>query len=176
MTKQKKTGWYEHLTLLIFAQGVWNEKDRAILRSSLQNKRNKPTDNPYPFYLKLTHRKEPPEFADCNLCHLLYQLFIAIRGSSDGIFYQGHHYLDFKDDVKDMMDMTKLILSFEKVKKFYLLYIKGLSDIKTTVIREMNLEELKEKLVNKRCNLEEFIEILNTKEFKDKTIYEVTKY
>ncbi|MBY8991815.1 MAG: hypothetical protein KGD58_13795 [Candidatus Lokiarchaeota archaeon] len=176
MPKNKKTGWYEHLTVLIFAQGVWNEKDRAMVRTSLQNKRNKPTDNPYPFYLKLTHRKNPPEFADCELCHHLYQLFKEIWGSNDGSFYQGHHYLDFENDVKDMKDMAKLILSFEKVKKFYLLYVKGFSEIKTTVIKAMSLTELKEKLINKRCSLEEFIQILNRNEFKNRTIYEVTRY
>lgn len=176
MTKHKKTGWYEHLNVLIFAQGVWNEKNREKVITSIQQKRNKITDNPYPFYFKLTRRKEPPEFADCELCHLLYQLFKEFWGSNDGILYQGHHYIELEDDVEDMMDMAKLILSFEKVKKFYLLYIKGFSEIKTTVIRAMCLTELKEKLTHKRCSLEEFIEILNKNEFQTRTIYEVARY
>ncbi len=176
MTKHKKTGWYEHLSVLIFAQGVWNEKDRETVITSLQKKRGEITDNPYPFYLKLTRRKDPPEFADCVLCHLLYQLFKEIWGSNDGVLYQGHHYIVFEDDVEDMKDMASLILSFAKVKKFYFLYIEGFSEIKTTVIRAMNLTELKEKLTKKRCSIEEFTEILNRNKFQTRTIYEVTRY
>ena len=176
MTKIKKTGWYEHLSVLIFAQGIWDEKDREKVIVPLRKKRSKIIDNPYPFYLKLILRKDPPEFADCELCYLLYELFKEIRGPNDGILYQGHHYIVFEDDVEDMKDMANLILSGEKVKKFYLLYINGFSEIKTTVIRAMSLAELKEKLIHKRCNLEEFIEVLNKNEFKTRTIYEVSKY
>jgi hypothetical protein len=176
MTKSKKTGWYEHLSVLIFAQGMWNEIDREKIITPLRKKRDEKTDNPYPFYLKLTLRKDPPDFVDCKICHLLYKLFRTILGKNDGILYQGHHYIVFEDDIEDMKDMASLILSGEKVKKFYLLYIKGFSEIKTTVIREMNISELKDLLTHKICNLEEFIEDLDKNDFKPRTIYEVTKF
>ena len=146
MTKSKKKGWYEHFCVLIFAQGTWNEKDREEVISPLRKKRDEKSDNPYPFFLKLTHRKEPPEFPDCEVCHLIYELLKEFWSPNDGILYQGHHYLVFEDDVEDFKDMANIILSSEKVKKFFVLYIKGFSEIKTTLIRTMNLTELKEKL------------------------------
>ncbi|MHA2006407.1 MAG: hypothetical protein ACXABO_18100 [Promethearchaeota archaeon] len=176
MPKHKKTGWYEHLGILIFAQGKWHESDREKLLIPIRKKREVKTDNPYPFYLKLTLRKDPPDYPDCGICHLLDKLFKDIRGPNDGILFLGHHYILFEDDVEEMKDMTKLILSGEKVKKFYLLYIQGFSEIKTTVIRKMNITELKELINHEKYDDGNFIEVLDKNEFKARVLYEVTKY
>ena len=56
MGKPKKKGVYEHLCLLIFAQGKWTEKDKMTVRQLLLDQHKSYTDDPYPFYLKFTHR------------------------------------------------------------------------------------------------------------------------
>ena len=99
-----------------------------------------------------------------------------LKGSNDGVLYQGHHYLILDDDAEDMKEMVGIILSNDKVKKFYLLYIEGFSEIKTTVIRAMDLKELKEKLTLKKINQTEFIQILDQNKFENRVIYEISRY
>lgn len=176
MPKRKKTGWYEHFSVLIFAQGRWNEKDRELIRNPLLEKYKEKSDNPYPFFTKLIRRKDPPKFADCPLCHRLYEMFKEIVNQNDYMLYQGHHYLIMEDDLEDMKKLPELILSNDKVKKFYLLYIGGFSDIKTNTIQAMELKELKENLHFEKCGKLEFIKILEENNFKNRIVYEVVKY
>ena len=176
MLKHKKTGWYEHFSVLIFVQGTWNEKDRELIRKPLLEKYKEKSENPYPFFTKLTRRKDPPEFADCPLCHRLYEMFKEITGLNDFILYQGHHYLIMEDDLEDIKEMVKIILSNDKVKKIYILYIKGFSNINTTEIRSMNLANLKEKLSFQRYKQNVFLEFLNNNGFEKRVVYEILKY
>ena len=176
MPKHKKTGGYEHFSVLIFAQGTWNDKDRESIRKPLLEKYMEKSDNPYPFFTKLTRRKNPPEFGDCPLCHRLYEMFKEIVGPNDFTLYQGHHYLIMEDDLQDMKLLPDIILSKDKVKKFYLLYIEGFSDMKTTDIRAMELNDLKGKLTFKKLKKQDFIEILDNNKFENRTVYEISKY
>jgi len=176
MPKHKKTGWYEHFCVLIFAQGKWNEKDRESVINPIQEKRKENLDYPYPFFTKLTLRRDPPHFAKCELCENLHSLFEELKGSNDAILYQGHHYLIFEDDKEDMKELVNIILSNEKVKKFYLVYIKGFSELKTTKIRAMDLNELKVLLPIKKVNKTDFIDILEENKFEKRIVYEVSRY
>ena len=176
MPKHKKIGWYEHFCVLIFAQGKWDEKDRESIINPIQKKRKENLDYPYPFFTKLTLRRDPPHFAKCELCENLHSLFEELKGPNDAILYQGHHYLIFEDDKEDMKELVNNILSNEKVKKFYLVYIKGFSELKTTKIRAMDLNELKVLLPFKKVNKTDFIGILEENKFEKRIIYEVSKY
>ncbi len=173
--KKSKIGIYEHFCVLIFAQGIWNEKDRKDIRKPIQERHNKVSDNPYHFFLKLTYRDNMPIYAECKLCCPIYEMFEEIKGKNDGILYQGHHYLILEDDIDDIKEFTNLILSNDKIKKFYILYLDSFKEIKTTVINSMNLQDLKEKLTLKTCLKSEFIKILDDNEFKSRTIYEISK-
>lgn len=90
--------------------------------NSIREKRKENIDDPYPFFTKLTLRRDPPQFAICELCENLHHLIEELKGKNDAILYQSHHYLileDYKEDTKELVSIT---LSNEKVKKFYLVY------------------------------------------------------
>ncbi|MHA2181104.1 MAG: hypothetical protein ACXAAH_06755 [Promethearchaeota archaeon] len=176
MGKHQKRGAYEHFCVLIFAQGSWNDKDRESILKPLQEKHNEQRDDPYHLYLKLTRRKEMPQYSDCQLCRPIYEMLEEIKGQNDAILFQGHHYLILEDDVEDLEDLVKFLLSKDKVKKLYLLYLDSFKEIKRTVINTMNLQDLKEKLTQNRVSTTEFIKVLHEKNFSSRTIYEITKY
>ena len=176
MVKHQKYGTYEHFCLIIFAQGNWNEKDRQSIRSRLRDKRNEKKDLPYPLFTKLVYREEKPKYADCKLCEPIYDMLMELKGSNDGIIYQGHHYLIPEDDMEDIKDLADLILGDNKVKKFYLLYFDSFHEIKKTIIPTITLNDLKEKMTTKKCKIEVFKEIIDEKKFQSRIIYEVLKY
>ena len=176
MARHQKMGAYEHFCVLIFAQGTWNEKDRESILKPLQEKHNEQGDDPYHLYLKLTRRESMPQYSDCQLCRPIYEMLEELKGQNDAILFQGHHYLIIEDDVEDLKDLAKFLLSKDKVKKVYLLYLDSFKEIKRTVINTMSLQDLKEKLAQKRANISEFIKILNENSFSSRTIYEITKY
>ena len=176
MPKHKKTGWYEHFCILIFAQGKWKDIDREGIISPIREKRKEKKDYPYPFFTKLTLRRDPPQFAMCELCEGLHNLFEDLKGQNDAILYQGHHYLILEDDKEDMKELVSIILSNEKVKKLYLVYIKGFSELKTTKIRAMDLNGLKALLTFKKVSKTDFIVILEENKFEKRIVYEVSKY
>jgi len=176
MPKHKKTGWYDHFCVLIFAQGKWNDKDREEVNNPIRKKRKENIVDPYPFFTKLTLRRDPPQFAMCELCENLYTFFEELKGPNDAILYQGHHYLIFEDDKEDMKELVSIILSNEKVKIFFLVYIKGFSELKTTKILAMDLNELKALLTLKKVSKTDFIDILEENKFEKRIVYEVSKY
>ena len=176
MVRHQKRGAYEHFCILIFAQGVWNDKDRESILKPLQEKHNEQRDNPYHLYLKLTRRDRMPQYSDCQLCGAIYDMFEEIKGKNDAILYQGHHYLIIEDDEEDLRDLAKTLLSKDKVKKLYVLYLDSFNEIKTTVINMMSLQGLKGKLTQKRVSIDEFIKILNESRFSSRIIYEISKY
>ncbi len=176
MSRHQKIGAYEHFCVLIFAQGTWNEKDRESILTHLQEKHNEQRDDPYHLYLKLTRRDKMPQYSDCQICRPIYEMFEEIKGQNDALLFQGHHYLILEDDVEDLKDLVKFLLSKDKVKKLYLLYLDGFKEIKKTVIRMMSLQDLKEKLTRKRVSQTKFINSLNEMNFSNRTLYEITKY
>ena len=176
MVKHQKMGAYEHFCVLIFAQGTWNESDRQSIIKPLQEKHNEQRDDPYHLYLKLTRRDKMPQYSDCQLCRPIYEMLEEFKGKNDALLYQGHHYLILEDDKEDLKDFTKFVLSKDKVKKLYILYLDSFKEIKRTIISTMSIQDLKEKLTQKRVNTPEFIEILNENSFNSRTIYEITKY
>ena len=176
MARHQKMGAYEHFCVLIFAQGTWNDKDRESILKPLQEKHNEQRDNPYHLYLKLTRRDSIPQYSDCQLCRPIYEMFEEIKGQNDAILFQGHHYLILEDDAEDLKDFVKFLLSKDNVKKIYILYLDSFKEIKRTVINTMSLQDLKEKLAQKRASTSEFIKNLNENSFSSRTIYEITKY
>ena len=176
MVKHQKMGAYEHFFVLIFAQGNLNDKERESLLKPLREKHNEQRDDPYHLFLKLTRRDSVPEYSDCQLCRPIYELLEEIKGQNDVLLFQGHHYLILEDDIEDLKDLVNLVLSKDSVKKLYLLYLDSFKEIKKTVINNMNLQDLKEKLAQKRVSTSEFIDILDENNFSSRTIYEITKY
>ncbi len=176
MIRHQKRGAYEHFCVLIFAQGTWNDKDRESIIKSLQEKHDEQRDNPYHLYLKLTRRESMPQYSDCQLCRPLYEMLEELKGQNDAILYQGHHYLIIEDDEEDLKDLAEVLLSKDKVKKLYMLYLDSFKEIKTTVINMMSLQDLKGKLTQKRVNIDELIKILDEHRFSSRIIYEITKY
>ncbi|MHA1885741.1 MAG: hypothetical protein ACXAAI_10380 [Promethearchaeota archaeon] len=107
MVKHQKFGTYEHFCVLIFAQDIWSERDREAILKPIREKHNEPRDNPYHLYLKLTRRDSMPQYSDCHLCRPIFELLEEIKGQTDAILFQGHHYLILEDDVKDLKDFVK---------------------------------------------------------------------
>ena len=175
MLKHRKTGTYEHFCVLIFAQGTWKEADRDGVRNLIRDKVKNIKEIAYNVFYKLTFRDRMPIYADCHLCQPIYKMFEEFKGNNDGIMYQGHHYLIPEDDFEDMKNLANLIISHGKVKKFYLLYLDSFREIKRTILNEMNLKEFKEKLKFKKCTINNFISIIDTYKFKNRTIYEISK-
>lgn len=176
MPKHRKYGTYEHFCLIIFAQGNWNEKDRESIRSPLRDKHNEKTDSPYPLFTKLIYREKMPKYADCKLCQPIYELLMELKGTNEGIIFQGHHYLIPEDDMEDMKELTDLILSNDNVKKFYLLYLDSFHEIKKTEIPKITLNELKEKLSAQKCKIDELKRKISTNSLQSRIIYEISKY
>ena len=175
MVKHRKTGAYDHFCVLIFAQGTWKETDRDSLRNLIKEKVHSMKETRYNIFYKLTYRDKMPIYADCLLCQPIYKMFEEFKGNNDGIIYQGHHYLIPEDDLNDMKCLANLIISHSKVKKFYLLYLDGFREIKRTILDNMNMEEFKDKLEFKKCNIDDFISIIDNNRFKNRTVYEISK-
>jgi len=175
MVKHRKTGAYEHFCVLIFAQGTWKETDKNTVRKLIIEKAKNMKDVPYNIFNKLTYRDEMPIYSDCHLCQPIYKMFEEFKGNNNGIMYQGHHYLIPEDDFDDMKSLANLIISHKKVKKFYLLYLDSFGEIKRTSLDDMTLEEFKKKLIFEKCNIEDFLLILDNKKFKNRTVYEISK-
>lgn len=175
MVKHRKTGAYEHFCVLIFAQGTWKETDKNTVRKLIIEKAKNMKDVPYNIFNKLTYRDEMPIYSDCHLCQPIYKMFEEFKGNNNGIMYQGHHYLIPEDDFDDMKSLANLIISHKKVKKFYLLYLDSFGEIKRTSLDDMTLEEFKKKLIFEKCNIDDFLLILDNKKFKNRTVYEISK-
>ena len=175
MVKHRKTGAYEHFCILIFAQGIWKETDRESVRNLIKDKVKNMKEASYNIFNKLTYRDQMPIYTDCHLCQPIYKMFEELKGNNDGILYQGHHYLIPEDDFEDMKFLTNLIISHSKVKKIYLLYLDGFREIKKTSLATMSLEELKEVLNFEKCNINNFLLIIDNNIFKNRTVYEISK-
>ena len=175
MVKHRKTGAYEHFCILIFSQGKWKDTDKESVRNLIKNKIKSIRDVSYNIFNKLTYRDQMPIYSDCHLCQPIYKMFEEIKGNNDGILYQGHHYLIPEDDFEDMKNLVNLIIFHNKVKKFYLLYLDGFGEINRTILDKMNLEEFKEKLKFKKCNINDFLLIIDNNKFMNRTVYEISK-
>ena len=175
MGKPKKKGTYEHFCVLIFAQGTWNEKDRDAIRKSLIDRHNMKSDKPHHLYNKLIRRDEKPSYCDCNICGPIYGMFKEIQGKNDGILYQSHHYIILEDDMDDMKGFANLILSNNKVKKLYILYLDGFGEIDRTTIKTWQLKDIKEHIKGNKLKLTEFDLIIDEKQFVNRTLYEIYK-
>lgn len=175
MVKHTKTGAYEHFCVLIFAQGTWKEVDKDSVKNIVLDKLKTTNNTHYNIFNKLTYREQMPMYSDCHICQPIYKMFEEIKGNNDGILYQGHHYLVPDDDFDDLKSLANLIISHNKVKKFYLLYLDGFGEIKKTDLATMSLEELKEMLNYEKCNIDEFLLIIDNNIFKNRTVYEISK-
>ena len=175
MVKHRKTGAYEHFCVLIFSQGTWKETDKESVRNVIKNKIKSMKNASYNIFYKLTYRDQIPIYADCHICQPIYKMFKEFQGDNSGILYQGHHYLIPEDDYDDMKNLASLIISHKKVKKFYLLYLDGFREIKKTILDKMNLEEFREYVLFKKCNIKDFLLIVDNNKFKNRTVYEISK-
>lgn len=129
----------------------------------------------YHLFNKLTYREQMPIYSDCHLCQPIYKMFDIIKGNNDGILYQGHHYLIPEDDFDDLKSLVNLIIFHHKVKKFYLIYLDSFNEIKRTTLNAMTLEELKELLNFEKCDIDDFLMIIDRNKFENRTVYEISK-
>ena len=174
MVSKQKMGTYHHFCVVIIAQDKWSENDLNSVRNPLLEKRRHTDANKYGIFLKLTRRTKIPIYSDCHLCQPIYEWILNLKGKMDAIIYQGHHYIT-ADDIPDMKVLINLILSNNRVKKMYILYIDSLGEIRRNKIESMNLDELKNIIKLKRTNRAEFISILENNGFKERIIYEIAK-
>ena len=174
MGSKQKTGAYQHFCAIIIAQGKWSESDFDSVRSPLLEKRRQTDANEYGFFLKLTHRTKIPMYSDCHLCQPIYEWLTNLKGQMDGIIYQGHHYLT-EEDKPDLITFLNLILSNNRVKKLYILYIDSLSEIRRNEIKSMDLVDLKNIIKLKKTSMSEFNSILENNDFKERIIYKIGK-
>jgi hypothetical protein len=175
MVKHRKTGAYEHFCVLIFSQGKWKERDKDSVRNMIIDEVKSRKNASYNIFYKLTYRDQMPTYSDCHLCQPIYKLFEEFKGDNDGILYQGHHYVIPEDDFEDMKNLANMIISHNKVKKLYLLYLDGFGEIKRTILDKMNLDEFREKLKFKKCDINEFTLIIDNNTFRNRTVYEISK-
>ena len=175
MGKPIKKGIYEHFMVLIFAQGRWTDKDIESIRQPLIERHNQKTDNPYTLYNKLTPRKEKPSYSDCQICGPIYDYFMEIKGKNDGILHQGHHYLIPEDDMEDLKDLAKLLLSNKIVKKIYILYLDSLGEIDRNQLKVWQLKDIKDHIHIKQLKLPEFEQEIDDKTFENCTLNENSK-
>jgi len=176
MGKPKKKGAYDHFCVAILAQGKWTDKDRAIVRQKLIEKRKEKTDAPYPLFLKLTRQEEKPSYSDCHICGPIYDMFQEIISVNDNIYYHGHHYIIPEGDNEDIKELANIIIKDNKVKKFYLLILDGFGEVNRTDIKQWTLKELKEQITLKKCNISEFEKVIDEDNVKPRIIYEIIKY
>jgi hypothetical protein len=137
-------------------------------------KRRQTDANEYGIFLKLTRRTEIPVYSDCHLCRPIYEWILNLKGEMDGIIYQGHHYLT-ADDIPEMITLVNLILSNNRVKKLYILYIDSLGEIRRNKIESMDIDGLKNIIKLKKTYTSEFNSILENNGFKERIIYEIAK-
>ncbi len=156
MTHKKKLPFsYLHYGILIFAQGVWAEREKQGIIDK-KNTRHRDLPNVY--------RTNFP--TSCNLCTQIHEIFVEIKGNNDGLMYVGHTNLE----LAEIELITTLFMTEQKVKKIY--FFQGGPVKRTEVGKKQNLRE---RLIPKKCNVSDFIEILNDKKFEEEILYEVTK-
>ncbi|MHA1917621.1 MAG: hypothetical protein ACTSUV_04830 [Candidatus Ranarchaeia archaeon] len=174
MGSKQKIGAYDHFCLVVIAQGQWADKDYEVVRDFLIQKRKKYTTDEFGFFLKLTHRKEIPIYSDCPICQPIYQWLTNLKGQNDGLIYQGHYFIT-PEDFPEMNELVHILLSNEKVKKLYILYLDSLGELKRTAINNMDMEDITNLIKTKKIKKTEISEILTNEEFKERIMYEINR-
>ena len=178
MVKRKgaKKGYYTHMCLRIIPQGKWREIDRRGLMQKFEEHRNKLTKisgSDYTFFDKLTRIDKRSE--GCNLCGHLYDLLEDKDPRVDTRLYLGHHHLYLGEDEPDMITFVEFLRDDPKVKKFQLLYLDSLKEMKTTVVSVIKSTELKDLISYKEMKISSFIELLKKCKFETRVLYEVSR-
>ncbi len=169
-----KYGIYDHFSILVLAQNPWKETDRERIHNISLNKRKSVRDHDYHFYHRLTYRDTQPGYSTCLLCNQIYKIFMNLKQDRDYMLFQGHHYIE-PEDFGDLFEFSKLLLEDEKVKKIYVLYLDRLKEFKTEDINNFYNEDIQALISSEKVTIENFKKILQMKEFKQRTQYEILK-
>lgn len=171
---KSKQGTYEHFCILVLAQSPWKDLDKERIRNIALEKKKEIRDEDYHFYDRLVYRDKQPEYSLCLLCNQIYKLFINLKQDRDFILYQGHHYI-VTDDYLDLLEFTKLLLSDEKVKKIYVLYLDSLIEFRKEDINKMFYDDFIELIYERKCTIKDFESIIHNQKFKERVLYEILK-
>ena len=167
-----------HFCLRINPQGNWKETDRRILLSKIQDYRRiltQKTGYDYNLFDKLTRISERPAEGYCNLCGLLYDILENKDPDTETILFLGHHHIYLDEDQSEMITLVEILRDDPKVKKFQLLYLDSLSEMKKTKIAEMQMIAVRNKITIKDVEVSTFIDILKDREFEIRTLYKVQR-
>ncbi|WXG41198.1 MAG: hypothetical protein WED07_10590 [Candidatus Freyarchaeum deiterrae] len=164
-----------HFCLLIFAQDQWKEsytekisKNTRDLFYQYTGHSNCDVCNTCPICRALVEMFDPMNPDEyiivCDLCKALYKMMEEIKGQTDGMILFSH---SFPLEIQSVTYLTKLLLQSDKIKKIYIL----------EVVTEKNTQvsEVIEKIKKIRLKKSEFIKLLDSNEFKDKVLYEISK-
>jgi hypothetical protein len=170
-------GFYDaHFCLLIFAQGQWKEsytekisKNARDLFYQYTGHSNCQVCNTCPICRALVYMFDPMNPDEyvvvCDLCKALYKMMEQIKGQNDGMILFSH---SFPLEIQSVTSLTELLLKSDKIKKIYIMEV--LTEKKTRQVSEVI-----EKIKTIRLKNSEFIKLLDSNEFKDKVLYEITK-
>jgi hypothetical protein len=178
LTKSKgsKKGYHTHFCLRIVPQGTWKEAERRELRMKMEEYRNtltKTSGSDYHFFDKLTRIVKRPTGNYCNLCEPLFDIFEKKDPNLETLLYLGHHYVFLEEDQPEMITLVKMLRDDPKVKKFQILYLDSLSEMKTTDISAMRASDLRDFISHKQLKISDIIDILKEGKFEIRTLYEV---
>lgn len=176
--KRSKKGSHTHFCLRIIPRGKWKETDRRVLLNKIQEYRRAFTlKSGYDYHLfdKLTRISERPVGRYCNLCGLLYDILENKDPRTDTILFLGHHYLIIEEDLPEMITLIEMLKDDPKVKKFHMLYLDSLTEMKKTKIAEMQQSDVRNKITHKIIKISAFIDILTQRKFEIRTLYEVQR-
>jgi hypothetical protein len=74
-----------------------------------------------------------------------------------------------------MIILVKMLRDESKVKKFQIMYIDSLSEMKTTIVSPMQENDIRNLFTSKITDITTFLEILKQEEFEIRTLYEVRR-
>ena len=141
---------YAHYAVLVFAQGVWAERDKeAIHKKSKANITKTPN----------LFRSDSP--ASCDICIQIHDIFGEIKGKNDGILYTTHSLLLEIDEIKVIANM--FLADDLKVKKLYI--FQG-GPVKRS--ERGKKIDIRKRLTSKKVFKDEFLEILENGNLKKK--------
>ena len=105
----------------------------------------------------------------------LYDILKNKDPNIETILFLGHHYLFIEEDQPEMITLVKMLRNDLKVKKFQIMYIDSLSEMKTTIISAMQEDDVRNLFASKITDITTFLEILKREEFEIRTLYEVRR-
>jgi hypothetical protein len=176
--KGAKKGYHTHFIVRIIPQGKWKETERRGLLTKIQEHRNfyaQETGYDYHLFDKLLRINKRPTGNYCSICGPLYDILEDKEPSIETILFFGHHHLFLNEDEPEIITLVKMLRDDPNVKKFQMMYIDSLSEMKTTIISAMQEIDVRNLFTSEIIDITSFIDILKREEFEIRTLYEVRR-